>query len=253
MKSAQRGRSVNGYLLRSELKFVFRLWLFYVAGVAVFAATAIAVFGASTGSVWERALQAPLWFAFAWGIYQTAVYLPLFIAHGHTRRAFASHCVRLTSVYAAALAALITAGFALEWAVFRVLGWPQIFEDRYLLFGAPTDLGSIFVHFWLVLLMWITTGALIGAAFYRFRLLGLLFVPVALALLGLVESVAGSARLILRFARSFGVQVAPLTRIGEEAMLAWPAAATLYVLLLAAGLALTWLLIRDVPMRAQPA
>lgn len=221
------------HLFVRELRSVIVFWVVFVIGVALIAA-AIATLGTITSSVWEKATQAPRWFSGVWGIYQTAVYLPLFIAHGYTRREFAGQVVRVAGGYAVVLSVLITAGFALEWAAYRMLGWPQVIEDGHLFFSAPTELHLVLVQYVFTFFAWIAVGALVGAAFYRYRQGGWLTVPIAFAALSLVENVLGADSVLY---------------VGVELTLTAPTALAVYSVIVAGALSATWFLISDLPMR----
>lgn len=245
--------AMTRYLLVTELRILVKIWFFYVIVVALIG-VAIATLGTGTipSSVWEKAVQAPRWFAAIWGVYQTAVYLPLFIAHGHTRHEFAGQVIRVAPVYGVALATLITVGFALEWPVYGLLGWPHVLDETHLLFERPTQLPLILVHYALVSCGWIAVGAAVGAAFYRYRQRALLAVPVALAALVLIESTLGSGSALRWLLASIGIPPpGRLPQADAELTLAIPAAIAAYAPVVAAGLWATWLLIRDLPMRTK--
>lgn len=245
--------AVARYLLVTDLRGLVNIWLFYVIVVALIG-VAIATLGTGTipSSVWEKSTQPPRWFAAIWGVYQTAVYLPLFIAHGYTRREFAGQVLRVAPVYGVALATLITVGFALEWPVYGLLGWPHVLDETHLLFETPTQLPLILVHYALVFCSWIAVGAAVGAAFYRYRQRALLAVPAALAALVLIESALGSGSAWLWLLGAIGIPPpGRLPQADAEPTLAIPTAIAAYVPVVAAGLWATWLLIRDLPMRTK--
>lgn len=225
------------FYLRGELRFVVALWVFLVVCVVLF--TGFAHYFAINGidsSIWEQATQAPRWFLGTWGIYQSAVYLPIFIAHGYTRREFAREVAFVAAVYAIVVAALTTLGFALEWLAYRAFGWPQTLDNTYLLFSAPTQYPLILVHYTLAFFIWITIGAAVGAAFYRFRQWAMLTVPVALFALVFIETALTWSRLLLpdpAFPLSVGNGLA------------------VYITVLLIGLSIVWMLTRDMPMRTK--
>jgi hypothetical protein len=249
-ETAQSAHAARRHILVSELRFVVPLWLVYATVVVVIAAIIVS-FGLRPGSVWEKATAAPRWFALVWGIYQTAIFLPLFIAHGYARHEFARHFTRITPIYSAVLAALMTLGFGIEALAYRALGWPHALDETYLLFDAPIQFPLVFVHYALMFFAWIGVGALAGAAFYRWRQWALPVVPLVLAALLIIESVLGSGRALLRVLAATGIPAPGLARAGAELTLAIPVAITVYTLVVATALVAPWLLIRDLPMRSQ--
>ncbi|MEX0789166.1 MAG: hypothetical protein WD178_00150, partial [Actinomycetota bacterium] len=168
------------------------LWGLFVLFVAAVMG-AVAFFTEISTSGWEKATQLPRWYAGAIGVYMTALYLPVYIAHGRTRRKFLRQTPAAIAVNTTVLAALMTAGFAIEYAAYRLAGWPQTLSSTHL-FNSPTEYGLVFVEFWLAFVVWMIAGALLGASFYRNPGLGFLMLPVALLAVALVEgSLGGNA------------------------------------------------------------
>ena len=188
------------------------------------------------GSVWEQASQVSRWFALFIGVYLTGTCLRLVVVHGQTRRAFMTQAAVFTVVYTAVFAALCAASFAIETALYRIAGWPQTLTADHL-YASPTQYGHIFLTFWLTLAVWLATGAFIAAAFHRGRALGLLTIPIGLALISPTELAAGFNSV------PFLDLVLPLTD---------PPTLVVVALCLAGfALALTvnWALIRHIPIR----
>ncbi len=100
-------------------------------------------------SGWEIASQPPRWFVAAMGVYLTAVYLPLYIAHGFTRRESARQLAVAAAGTVVLLAALMTLGYAIERVVYRRAGWPQVLLQSHL-FDHPNDDPLILLEFLLL-------------------------------------------------------------------------------------------------------
>ncbi|MFD0663972.1 hypothetical protein [Thermocatellispora tengchongensis] len=110
---------------------------------------------------------------------------------------------------------------------------PQNLDRRHL-FTDPLQVHLVLAEYSLQYLAWIAAGALVGAAFYRWEGGGLLVIPLGVVIVALGEAATGDA----------------LPLIGERLGLALPqipAVAALGAALL--GAALTWMIVRDVPVR----
>lgn len=211
-------------------------------GVLLVVAAGIAIgidwFGTLTGSVWLPASGAALWFTGFAGGYIAHQSLPMFVANGRTRRDTAIELGMLCAVAVPVLAAMITIGFALEWGLYTLLDWPLgEIEDR--LFDAHSQLGLIFLDHLLALLLWTVGGALIGAAFYRGNELGLGAIAVALVLAAINGAGTGF---------TMGPAAVLVRLLGEPG---WTPLAGIVVSVacIAVAAGLTWLVVRDTPIR----
>ncbi len=216
---------------------------FFVAVLLVTAAAASFADGASI-SGWEVGTQIIRWFVGAIGVYLTAVYLPLYVAHGITRRRIATDSGLFVLAYVAIVAVTITVGYGLERVVYGLAGWQQNLERAHL-FDATDQYGLVLAEHLVLLVVWMTAGALLGVAFYRGGGAPLAALPAAIVAVALVETVAGPS--------AFGPVPPPLVeRIvflpSEASLLAAAATAVVSAAVLAAG---TWWLVRDVPVRPQ--
>ncbi len=196
-------------------------------------------------SGWDVASQLPRWYVGAFGVYLTAVYLPLYVAHGISRRRFAVQAAPLAVVFALVYGALMALGYLIERFVYRMFGWTQALTQAHL-FDAPTQFGTIMLEFAAVFAVWIAAGGLVGAAFYRDPGLGILSIPVGLAMLGVIESATGPDMFAFVgwLLAGLGISIEQATPTG---------AAMIAPVLVAVGFALTWALVRDVPMRNREA
>lgn len=197
-------------------------------------------------SAWEIGSQIPRWYLGAMGVYHTAVYLPMYIAHGRTRREFARQSPIALAWLVVLVASLMTAGYALEGAVYRAAGWTQGLSSDGHLFASPDAYGTILAEFLGTFAVWAVAGAALGAAFYRNGFVGLLLLPPAIVTAGLLEA---SVRPELREL---------VTRLPVLDRLAAGGASTTSALLVAAACVAVWgitawLLVRDLPVRPQRA
>lgn len=201
----------------------------------------VAIFADVLISGWDIATQLTRWYAGGLGVYLTAVYLPMYIVHGHTRRAFLGQLPVAVIAATLVLAGLVTVGYLVEHLVYRVAGWEQgLTQDH--LFGATTEVLPVFGEFGLLLLAYLVGGTLAGAAFYRHRVLGFALVPVLLVVAGLNEATSGSVEIpfVVERAASIGVSLDPAT-FASAAIVSVTSAA-----LMGVG---TWLIARDLPVR----
>lgn len=160
----QRVRAILRQRVAADVFGLPVVWGLLVAGVALLVG-GVALFRPGTIDVsgWEQAAQLARWYAGAVGVYVTAVYLPLYVAHGYTRREFAAQAPAFIAAWAAAFALLMTAGFALETLAYRVFGWTQALTGTHL-YASPTEYPLVFTEFLLVGPAWTVGGAMLGAA-----------------------------------------------------------------------------------------
>ncbi|MFI0419954.1 hypothetical protein [Spongiactinospora sp. 9N601] len=224
-------------LLAANLYFtliVYAIFVVVVMGVAV----AIGVLGDLESSVWERAVQAARWYVLVIGITVVRLYLPVYVAHGRTRREFAGQAAVFTLLFAPAVSALTALGYLLEGLVYRLGGWPHQIADRHL-FGGPGQVPLVLAEYWAQYLVWVSAGVLLGAAFYRLSVGGVLLIPVAAVPVILVHSATDL------------IQALPI--IGRLPMPDLPGTTGMAITAAIGGcvlvFALTWTFIRDMPIR----
>jgi hypothetical protein len=223
-------------LLAANVWLALLLWAGFLGFVAAIT-VGVAVFGTVTRSAWEPAAQLPRWFALFAGVALVREFLPLYVAHGQTRRQFGAHAAVTVIVFAPFLSALMLAGYLLEAGLYRLAGWPQTLGRAHL-FTEATQAHLVLLEYLVEFLAWIVAGAFMGAGFYRWRAGGLLTIPVGIALIVLAESALGREPL-LPLVRALLLDLPPslatTTVVGVGAFLV--------------GLLLTWSLIRDMPLR----
>lgn len=198
-------------------------------------------------SGWEVGTQVVRWFVGGMGVYLAAVYLPLYVTHGRTRRETAVDLALFAGIYAALVAVLVTIGFAIEGLVYGVAGWSQGLDGVHL-FDSLDQYHLVLLEFAIVMAVWVSAGAMMGAAFYRHAGLGTALIPVALAAVIVTEAGAGPDSV----GPFVGIPHPLQDLVGLTPGAVSPLAATGRSLLVCAVLAtVTWLIVRDVPIRPQ--
>ena len=152
-------------LFATHLPFLLVCWVVFAAAVLVLT-IGIDLRTTISWSVWDPAASFVRWFAFGYGLYFINRMLPVYVAHGRTRREFAGSMALFVLVAAAVVAALLTVGFVLEAALYRFMEWPHRIEPERL-FDAPDQYPLVFLSYWAMLVIWMTTGLLLAAGFYR--------------------------------------------------------------------------------------
>ncbi len=158
--------AVRGARLALRSQLVIWLW-FWLTLVVI--ATGIVVVTVRVDEVehsaWDYLSAGARWFSFAMLLFVTTGGIGPYVANGLSRRAF----VRLVALDAVATAvvfgAVWTLGHALETAVFRAQGWPTVVQDH--LYTDGSQLGLVALEALLAVLVYATSGALVGATYYR--------------------------------------------------------------------------------------
>jgi hypothetical protein len=227
-------------LLKAHLALAVLSWVGFM--VTVFAITfVVARWTDIAVSAWEQAARLPLWFAFGIGSHLGYTMLPLHITHGLTRRGFAMQALVFVIVFAAALAAMITAGFVIEAALYSATGWTQALAERHL-FGSVRELHLVFLESWMSHALWAAGGAFIAAAFYRSGALGALAILAALFISIVAEFSLNEAWAPAGWA---------LERTGSDAGTGAALGVPIYIACIALILGLAWLVVREIPIRSK--
>ena len=116
--------------------FAWLGWTWLVTGI-VYAVvlTWIALQGRLDSSLWQDAVAGwQRWPVLAAGFMTVTVFAGLFLNHGVTRRQLSQSSLVSMVVISFAGAVFITVGYAVELAVFRAEGWPELFSK-----DAPID------------------------------------------------------------------------------------------------------------------
>ena len=235
------GRSwtIARLLFATHLPFLLLAYGVFVAAVLVLT-FGIDLFGTISSSVWDPAASFVRWFALGYGLYFVNRLLAVYVAHGRTRREFLRSVAVFLVVAGAVVAALLTVGFALEAVLYRVMDWPHRVEPERL-FDSPGQYPLIFLSYWAMLLVWTTIGLLLAAGFYRSGGSELVVILLALAMVVVT---------------GYGIGFNGLPFVGAVVDVAEvPLAATLALCLagLLPGAAVTWALVRDIPIRSRVA
>lgn len=229
--------------LRADAAATTWLWAIVLVATHLIVLVVFAVRGSIEVSGWEVASQLARWYAGGLGVYLAAVYLPLYVAHGYTRREIARQLPVAAVGTVLLLAVLMTVGYAVERAVYAVAGWPQVLGQEHL-FDSVTAYPVVTAEFLVLFLVWTAAGAMVGAAIYRQPGAGIVAIPAGVVVVAAVEAVANPVVFDVAgmLGRLVGVDVAPTT-IGMAVLVA--------AACLAVTLPVTWLVVRDVPMRPQ--
>lgn len=225
-------------LLEDHLALAGLSWI----GLVVFAmavVTGVSFFRDIVTSGWEIASGIVPWYAAFIGGYVLHTILPLHIAHGRTRRDFAIEAVVFGGIFTTVVALLTTAGFLIEHGVYALGGWSRGTPDNHL-YASYTAYASIFAESWLTVLVWTAAGAFVGASIYRSSELGWFSLAPALGMV----AIAGLARVESGQPMGFILNRLPETGSSSLALTALLSLASLLI-----GIGLTWLTIRDTPMR----
>lgn len=192
-----------------------------------------------SGSGWESASDAAAWYVagvVGWSVWH---YLPLMVAHGRTRRDAAIELTVFMATFAVFAALLVTLGYAIEAAVYRIGNWTHDIGGQHL-FRASTDVHLMVLEYGLTSLVWGSVGALIGAGTYRNDVLGWLTWLPALILVGVAGTItqwyAGPVQFFAD--RLIDVDTLPL-----------PAVVLFNLACVAAALGMAWPLVRGMPLR----
>lgn len=182
------------------------VWFWGVILILVLVAIVVAVqFGPVEVSMFQFATHAALWFPFANMIIISAAMITTHVAQGRTRLSFIQACLITVVVMGLSYGLLMTAGLALEGALYDALGWSQ---QHIALAASETSSISKPIAPWqepigMTLLTYATRtaggamgGLLVGMTYYRFRGwrgTGLL-VLMALPALAAQDSISGFLR-----------------------------------------------------------
>jgi hypothetical protein len=152
---------IGHLLLTTHLPFLLICWAVLVA-LAGLVLTAVAIFGTVRISTIDVGGQILRWLALGYGAHLTFTVLPIYLAHGQTRREFLLQAPVYQFVATGVLAGCTTIAYAGESLLYRANGWPQaLAEDR--IYNAASEYPLIFLSYWGMLMVWMLTGSFIGA------------------------------------------------------------------------------------------
>lgn len=224
---------VFGHLVRGQLVGLEVLLGWFVLAVAAFGLVVHLITGLERG-IWGGATLLIRWFAVGMGVYLTAVYLPMYVAHGRTRREVAVGGAGFSVLLAGWLGVAVLVGFAIEAGVYHLLGWSELLSGAHPLSSAAQAARTLVEHS-VTFLVLITLGALGGAAFYRDGRLGVAVLPLGVAMLAVSQMLLSDEAVeLIAFV---------LTDPGLPSVLLIDLACV------AIAGALTWRIVRDLPLR----
>lgn len=164
------------------------LWWWAVLIVS-FAATAVTrgILTTVETSTWQWAATAPKIMMLIVGAVLAAGFLPQYVSHGISRRAFSLGAGVVTTVLALTGAVIMAAGYGIEAVVYDAVGWRHVIDEPHL-FTGPAQWYLIIPEFTLLFVAWTAVGWVGATGFYRLVgfnrwdwLLGtLLLIPAAL-------------------------------------------------------------------------
>lgn len=231
-------RRMAAVLLQRDLAFVAYVW---VCLVVTLAGLAVAARSLELGSFWAYVGSVPQVFLFVLGILMSGSNLRVHIAHGYTRRDFNAGGLLYGLGMVAVVTLLHSAGFALERALFAVVGWEQFPQAADPLADVAST-GTMTAEFALLNVFYYMAGWVVGSGFYRFHwLIGLIIiVPVS------------AAHMLVNYLRGDAVAVAPAdapSGVSDTGTLIalWPLTAIVAFTLVA--VAANWLMLREAPIK----
>ncbi|MEV0156035.1 hypothetical protein AB0H57_20175 [Micromonospora sp. NPDC050686] len=178
-------------LVRNFALMIGLCWAVTALIVAI-VVTATALSGDVTESLWlNTGSTQPRYFLLAIGVMLVALHLPVYVAHGTTRRLFVLVGAAFALAISAAFAVGIMIGFGLERTVFGWLGVLDQLIDPYPVQSLGDGLRGI-LSLTLLSLVYLCCGWLIGSIYYRYGAwTGTLMIPVAALPLFVTEAGLG--------------------------------------------------------------
>lgn len=243
MQIAQRGGQTWRFprlLLEDQIWF----GLFVAAGTFVFStmvAIGVSFFRDISVSAWEIASGAAPWFVAGISGWIMFSVMPLFVANGRTRRDCLIEWSIFLPIHAGWMALLVSIGYLLESAVYRIAGWPRQIEDRHM-FSSHTDVVPMFGESLVIMLVWAAVGGFIGASLYRSEDVGWLSIIPGAAMVGAIGSFSRSS------VGPFGFVT---DRLPDLSTSAWPLTILMSIVCLGIAMGGAWLVFRDIPLRSK--
>ncbi len=223
-------------LLTAHVSFGMMVWL-GLAAVSALVTAGIAIFGTVEYSIWYTVCtQALRWFLLGIGFDAMNTYLRMHVAHGRTRRDFLRQLWPYVVVLSTVAGLLATVGYLVESVAYAAAGWPQGLPAG-LLFAEATSVGTIFWSYTVIFLLWTVGGVLLGAAFTRATVVGVVSIPLALLVIVPGGLLLRGNELPFVTGLSHQLELPVVTLVGMAAV----------AVLLASGA--IWLISRDMPMR----
>jgi hypothetical protein len=223
-------------LVEDNLGLAVLVWVGYLVTVLGIGA-GIALFDDVDGSIWEEASGLVSWYVAFFGGYVLYSALPLYVAHGRTRRDTAIEVLIFGVVFAAGIALLTTARYVIEYVIFGLLDWNRDLSGDNL-FDSHGEIHIMLAEYWFTYMVWAAAGGLIGAAIYRYPEAGWISVVPAIVLVSF-PGLGGGPTLM-----GFVTRALPSFETSSVA-----AFAALSIVSCAVAVYSTWYFVRDVPIR----
>ncbi len=169
----------QAWLLAILAGVAFLLAMIVVLIVGQFTNVSISAWGI-LGSIapWYLAIMS------GWTIYTQ---LPMFVAHGRTRKWGFSVWGAIAAVLVPMAAVFMVIGYQLERIVYHFADFSFSIDDNYY-FDSPGEVHIIFFQYFVTFAVWTVLGGFVGASLYRSDEIGWLSIPVAIA----ISSLAGA-------------------------------------------------------------
>jgi hypothetical protein len=172
-------------------------WVPIVVVVTVAVGVLIARTGTVDASLWQGVHGFTRWLLVGGGFIAARHYLPMFVAHGISRRHILAGIWPVMAGLAVVLGVATGVAFAVEGVVFDALGWNHVISDEgnRFLYQRPDQYTLIIPATAIADLSYLVTGTLIGATYARGGVVGTLLLPVSV-LPALVTEVTGGGWLL---------------------------------------------------------
>lgn len=230
----------------------FALLIWAAVAVFVFTTTAIvSIWNDIDTSGWSLAGQAARWFVLGLMCHLGWTMFELYITHGRTRRTFFLEAIAVLVTVALASALIFTLTFVLEAGYYGLMGWEQGISNSNL-YTRGLDLPMIGLDAAITFILWAAGGFFIATALYRNGILGaaaILFgvgcVIVSTMVLGEPD---GPGRMVVDRVGTLSDTASLLMPDGSLNM---AMISTVHIALAALLVGLSWLWLRDTPIKGK--
>jgi hypothetical protein len=232
-------RAVVRQMRATYLQTFIWFWV-VVGGCWAVVATVIILIGDADMSVWQWFGTSPAkYFLMVLGIITAAVYLPVYVGHGITRRQFASGCAAFFGLASVAFGGVVLAGYLLELIMHAATGQFGPSSGSYPVASVGDGLW-IFARYTVIHAAFVCTGWLLGATFYRFGpWIGIVLIPACVVPGFGADFVLGTGT------ERAGLHLNRIVELGSGYL---PVGLLVGAVLLALGVGLAFVVVRDVPI-----
>jgi hypothetical protein len=232
-------REVVRQLRVTYLQTLIWFWV-VVAGCWAIVATVIILIGDADMSLWHWFGTSPAkYFLMVLAIITAAVYLPVYVGHGITRRQFAVGSAAFFGIVSVAFGGVVLTGYLVELAMHAATGQFGPANGAYPVASVGDGL-AVFVRHTVIHAAFVCTGWLFGATFYRYGpWIGILLTP-------LCAGPGFGTDFVLGMGTEQTGHRYDIVQLGAAYV---PAGLLVGTLLLALGVAFAFAVVRDVPIR----